>query len=145
MPAHCAGRCRAAGCVDGYQRVGATADQLAAIRAPVDIVERGGVALQHARTLAACAVPHPQHSIPAAAQQAAIIGREGEPFGPSGMPAQYRAIAATFNIPQPDRLVAAATCESASIWAPDHTAHLIGMSDQRLEQMAARCVCTERS
>src|SRR5437016_12597902 len=48
------------------------------------------------------------------------------------MPVERRAIAAPFDIPEPDHLVTAATGEQTAIRAPGHRIHRGGVSRERL-------------
>src|SRR5262245_16844101 len=59
------------------------------------------------------------------------------------MSPQRRSIAPLFDVPQPDRLVKAATRQDASIGTPGDTTHLAGMPAQRLLQAHAGHICTQ--
>src|SRR5258708_1295161 len=52
------------------------------------------------------------------------------------MPMKDRPRSALLDIPEPDRLIKAATGQGASIWAPDHAMHPVRMPRERLETVS---------
>src|SRR5258708_17910707 len=52
------------------------------------------------------------------------------------MPMQDRPRSALLDIPEPDRLINAATGQGTSIWAPDHAMHPVRMPRERLQTVS---------
>src|SRR6266478_2140541 len=90
------------------------------IRAPVEVVEGGGVAPNDAKTLATVHIPHPDGTICATTEQGAAVRRKDKCVDDGSMPIQCSPSAALSDVPEPDRIVKASTGQRASIWAPDH-------------------------
>src|SRR6266849_2978018 len=132
MAAQQPGRGPAVALPDGHQCIGACTGKPGASGAPVHVVEGDRVALYHSHTLPALHVPHPQGAIFTPTEQAAAIWREGKSMHNGSMPVERCAIAAPFDVPEPNRMVSAATGQQAPIRAPDHSIHRGGVSRERL-------------
>src|SRR2546423_4369134 len=94
---------------DSDQCIRASTGHLRAIGTPVDVVERGRVALYDAQALSTCHVPQTDGAIVTAAEQAAAVGHEGQAVHRGGMSLQRRPGAALLDIPQPTARVPAPT------------------------------------
>src|SRR2546423_5444667 len=94
---------------DGHQCIGACAGKPGASGAPGHVVESDRVALDDTRTLSALHIPYPQGAIFTPTEQAAAIWHESKIMYNGCMPVECCAIAAPFDVPEPDHLVTAAT------------------------------------
>ncbi len=81
--------------------------------------------------------PQPHRAIATATEQVTAIGSEGQAGHHGAMSLQHHPRCALLAIPQPDRVVKAATGQRASIRAPGQGLYLLRMPHKRLAQAAA--------
>ncbi len=82
-------------------------------------------------------VPQTHGAIVTATEQAAAVGGESQAVHHGAMALQRRPRSALLAIPQPDRVVKAATGQRASIRTPGHAIHLLRMPHKRLQTASA--------
>src|SRR5215831_14759119 len=105
---------------NGHEGIGARTGEPAPIRVPGYVIEGDRVALHYPCTLTALYIPHPQGAIFTPAEQAATTGHESKIMHNGGMPMECHTRAALFDVPEPDRLITAATGQQVPIGAPGH-------------------------
>src|SRR3989454_12136 len=113
----------------------AASSQQLSIGTPLDAEEGGVEVVRVAQGLhqSTCdRVPHLEAAIFTPTEQAATVGQESEIMHHGSMPVERCAITSPFDVPEPDRLVTAATGQQAPIRAPGHCIHRGCMSRKRL-------------
>src|SRR5207302_3532776 len=103
-----------------------------AVWTPGDVGEGGRIALEDPHALRTFDVPETQRAIFTATEQVVAVGGEGQAVHHGAMSLQRHPSAALLGIPQPDRVVKAATSQRASIRTPGHAMRPLRMPRQRL-------------